>query len=52
LWGEPIESFNQEILDYGKPFEHYRQIQGWLVNHAYSLEEGHYTDQNYDPEVK
>jgi len=51
LWGEPIESFNQEILDYGKPFEHYRQIQGWLVNHAYTLEEGHYTDANYDPEV-
>ena len=51
LWGEPIENFNQEILDYGKPFDHYRQIQGWLVNHAYSLEEGHYTDQNYDPEV-
>jgi hypothetical protein len=46
LWGEPIESFNQEILDYGKPFDNYRQIQGWLVNRAYILEEAHYKDQN------
>ena len=51
LWGQPIESFDQEILDHGKPFENYGQIQGWLVHHAYSLEEGHYTEANYDPEV-
>ena len=44
LWGEPIESYDQEILDHGKPFENYGQIQGWLVNRAYILEEAHYTD--------
>ena len=51
LWGQPIENYDQEILDHGKPFENYGQIQGWLVNWAYSCEEGHYTDANYDPEV-
>ena len=50
LWHYSHE-FDQEILDHGKPFENYGQIQGWLVNHAYSLEEAHYTDANYDPEV-
>ena len=50
LWNYSHE-FDQEILDHGKPFETYGQIQGWLVNHAYTLEEGHYTDANYDPEV-
>ena len=50
LWNYSHE-FDQEILDHGKPFETYGQIQGWLVHHAYSLEEAHYTDANYDPEV-
>ena len=50
LWNYSHE-FDQEILDHGKPFETYGQIQGWLVHQAYSLEEGHYTDANYNPEV-
>ena len=50
LWKYSHE-FDQEILDHGKPFENYGQIQGWLVHQAYSLEEARYTDDNYDPEV-
>jgi hypothetical protein len=45
-----LSDFDREILNDGKPFTNYGQIQGWLVNWAYSCEEGHYTDQNYDPE--
>jgi hypothetical protein len=51
LWSDLIDHVDQEILDHGKPFDNYGQIQGWLVHQAYSLEEARYTDDNYDPEV-